>query len=160
MERLSKSVTVRVCFTWTISNGVYPTSSSDNCRISCSSVGPDHEWSSECASSPIQTWSTATAEPGTPIYDRWCGRWREWSFRPFIGFIRNYYILCRICKWRNILYKSIACGSYLTINPVPNIPVSGGDKKECASSPIKLDRYSHSLNRESHSLAMQPLEEM
>jgi gliding motility-associated-like protein len=135
------SVTVEgvYVFTWTISNGVCPTSSSDvTVEFLVPPLAPVTSDQSECASSPIQTLTaTATAESGQSIvwYDAAVGG-NEVSDPSLSSLGTITYYAESVNDETSCISRSRAAAT-LTINSVPNIPVSGGDQKECASSPIQ-----------------------
>ena len=126
-------------FTWTISNGACLQSTADvQIEFRFAPEVPTASNQTECATSPIQTLTAkATSQVGETVV---------WYDAPTGGNIVANPILNSlgtITYYAQSLNSTILCTSdyraavILTINQKPVIPISGGNKTECASSPIQ-----------------------
>ena len=126
-------------FTWTISNGACLQSTADvQIEFRFAPEVPTASNQTECATSPIQTLTAkATSQVGETVV---------WYDAPTGGNIVANPILNSlgtITYYAESLNSTTLCSSdyraavILTINQKPVIPISGGNKTECASSPIQ-----------------------
>jgi gliding motility-associated-like protein len=130
----------RYVFTWTISNGVCPSSSADiNVDFLIAPVMPAASDQTECALSPIQTLTaTATAQADESLvwYDAATGG--NTVADPSLNSLGSVTYYAESVNDASSCTSASRAAVTLTINQVPEAPVSGGDQTECASSPIQI----------------------
>ncbi|MDI6034597.1 gliding motility-associated C-terminal domain-containing protein [Flavobacterium sp. LB2P84] len=125
-------------FTWTISNGICPSSTADiTVEFHVPPLTPTGASQTVCATSPIQTLTaTATVASGESVvwYDALTGGnvVPDPSLRA-LGSITYY---AESVKNTTLCVSNSRTAVTLTINPIPLVPLSGGDQTVCASSPI------------------------
>ncbi|MGO4819605.1 gliding motility-associated C-terminal domain-containing protein [Flavobacterium sp. W22_SRS_FP1] len=126
-------------FTWSISNGVCPTSTADIIvEFNIAPLTPTASDLTECASSPIQTLTaTATSQTGETIvwYDAATGG--NVVSDPSLSALGTITYYAESAKDSTPCVSGSRTAVTLTINPNPIVPVSGGDQTECALSPVQ-----------------------
>ncbi len=126
-------------FTWSISNGVCPTSTADiNVEFNRPPLTPTASDLTECALLPIQTLTaTATSQTGETIvwYDAVTGG--NVVSDPSLSALGTITYYAESAKDGTPCVSSSRTGVTLTINANPNAPVSGGDQTECALSLVQ-----------------------
>ncbi|MFB0903389.1 MAG: hypothetical protein QMB11_03325, partial [Nonlabens sp.] len=126
-------------FTWSISNGVCPTSTADIIvEYNIPPLTPTAIDITECASSPIQTLTaTATSQTGETIvwYDAVTGG--NVVSDPSLSALGIVTYYAESANDSTPCVSSIRTAVTLTINSNPIVPVSGGDQTECALSPVQ-----------------------
>jgi gliding motility-associated-like protein len=126
-------------FTWSISNGVCPTSTADIIvEFNIPPLTPTASDLTECAASPIQTLTaTATSQTGETIvwYDAATGG--NVVSDPSLSALGTITYYAESAKDSTPCVSSSRTAVTLTINPNPIVPVSGGDQAECALSPVQ-----------------------
>jgi gliding motility-associated-like protein len=127
-------------FTWSISNGVCPTSTADiNVEFNIPPLTPTASDLTECALSPIQTLTaTATSQTGETIvwYDAATGG--NVVSDPSLSALGTITYYAESAKDSTPCVSNSRTAVTLTINPNPIVPVSGGDQAECALSPVQI----------------------
>jgi gliding motility-associated-like protein len=126
-------------FTWSISNGVCPTSTEDiNVEFNIPPLTPTASDLTECASSPVQTLTaTATSETGEIIvwYDSATGG--NVILDPSLSTLGAVTYYAESVKDTAPCVSSSRVAVTLTINSNPIVSVSGGDQTECALTPVQ-----------------------
>ncbi|MFV5703890.1 hypothetical protein ACM55F_18735, partial [Flavobacterium sp. XS2P12] len=138
----TSTVTVNVegvyVFTWTISNGICSSSAADiTVEFHVPPLTPTGNNQTVCASSPIQTLTaTATVESGESLvwYDAPTGG--NIVSDPSLSLLGTITYYAESVKNATLCVSDSRTAVTLTINPIPLVPLSGGDQTVCASSPI------------------------
>ncbi|PKH67544.1 hypothetical protein CXF59_06395 [Flavobacterium sp. ALD4] len=126
-------------FTWSISNGVCPTSTADIIvEFNIPPLTPTASDLTECASLPIQTLTAiATSQTGETIvwYDAATGG--NVVADPSLSALGTITYYAESAKDSTPCVSNSRTAVTLTINPNPIVPVSGGDQTACALSPVQ-----------------------
>ncbi|MDI5950889.1 gliding motility-associated C-terminal domain-containing protein [Flavobacterium yafengii] len=125
-------------FTWTISNGICPSSTADiTVEFHVPPLTPTGASQTVCATSPIQTLTaTATVASGESVvwYDALTGG--NVVLDPSLSALGSITYYAESVKNATLCISNSRTAVTLTINSIPLVPLSGGDQTVCASSPI------------------------
>ncbi|MDI6047823.1 gliding motility-associated C-terminal domain-containing protein [Flavobacterium yafengii] len=125
-------------FTWTISNGICLSSTADiTVEFQVPPLTPTGASQTVCATSPIQTLTaTATVASGESVvwYDALTGG--NVVPDPSLSTLGSITYYAESVKNTTLCVSNSRTAVTLTINPIPLVPLSGGDQTVCASSPI------------------------
>ena len=126
-------------FTWTISNGACLKSTADvQVEFRVPPASPTVSNQTECATTPIQTLTaTATTATGETVvwYDAAIGG--KIITNPILNSLGTITYYAESLNSATLCTSDSRTAVTLTINPKPVIPISGGNKTECASSPLQ-----------------------